>query len=315
MRFSFLTSSSSSRAIISVGRSRALEEKLFHSSLSKTSAKLLRTRSFSSSSTSTSIDSETTGGSTSVPLSVTLYQYAICPFCNRAKVFLSYASQSYDIVEVNPLTKAELKPWSGDYKKVPIAKINSAQINGSKEIIHALANEPSIRSAIDTRHTNSQMTTMDDFIHGTSAKQWTEFADDDLAGLLYPNICRTLVDSYAAFGYVKDVPTFSTLQKLSIQGIGSVAMYIAASKIKSKRGITDEREALHTALSRFETEGLLGTNNAFSSGLDTPNMGDLAVFGVLKSVEGLPAHDDAIENRGGAIRDWYHRMQTEVERN
>ena len=43
--------------------------------------------------------------------SVTLYQYRICPFCNKAKEFLAYADIRYDAVEVNPLTKAELKPW------------------------------------------------------------------------------------------------------------------------------------------------------------------------------------------------------------
>lgn len=43
--------------------------------------------------------------------SVTLFQYAICPFCNKAKSLLAYAGIDYDAVEVNPLTKAELKPW------------------------------------------------------------------------------------------------------------------------------------------------------------------------------------------------------------
>lgn len=43
------------------------------------------------------------------PLSVTLYQYQICPFCNTAKAVLAYANIPYKTVEVNPLTKAELK--------------------------------------------------------------------------------------------------------------------------------------------------------------------------------------------------------------
>jgi hypothetical protein len=41
--------------------------------------------------------------------SVTLYQYQICPFCNTAKAVLAYANVPYETVEVNPLTKAELK--------------------------------------------------------------------------------------------------------------------------------------------------------------------------------------------------------------
>jgi glutaredoxin len=38
-----------------------------------------------------------------------LYQYAICPFCNRVKSVLGYAGVAYETVEVNPLTKAEIK--------------------------------------------------------------------------------------------------------------------------------------------------------------------------------------------------------------
>jgi len=48
---------------------------------------------------------------TTPPSKLTLYQYQICPFCNKTKALLNYASINYETVEVNPLTKAELKPW------------------------------------------------------------------------------------------------------------------------------------------------------------------------------------------------------------
>jgi hypothetical protein len=41
--------------------------------------------------------------------SIKLYQYQICPFCNTAKAVLAYANVPYEAVEVNPLTKDELK--------------------------------------------------------------------------------------------------------------------------------------------------------------------------------------------------------------
>ena len=41
-------------------------------------------------------------------------------------------------------------------------------------------------------------------------------------------------------------------------------------------------------------------------------MGDVAVFGTLFSIQGLEAHTDAVENRGGVIKDWYERMESEV---
>ena len=40
---------------------------------------------------------------------VTLYQYRICPFCNKVKALLHYAGMEYKAVEVNPLTKAEIQ--------------------------------------------------------------------------------------------------------------------------------------------------------------------------------------------------------------
>lgn len=43
--------------------------------------------------------------------SIKLYQYHICPFCNITKSAMQYANLDYESVEVNPLTKAELKPW------------------------------------------------------------------------------------------------------------------------------------------------------------------------------------------------------------
>lgn len=40
---------------------------------------------------------------------VQLYQYAICPFCSKCKATLDYAKVPYQAIEVNPLTKAEIK--------------------------------------------------------------------------------------------------------------------------------------------------------------------------------------------------------------
>jgi microsomal prostaglandin-E synthase 2 len=40
---------------------------------------------------------------------IKLYQYKICPFCSKVKAVLGYAGIDHEIVEVNPLTKGELK--------------------------------------------------------------------------------------------------------------------------------------------------------------------------------------------------------------
>ena len=169
-----------------------------------------------------------TAGTSTLKPDIKLYQYHICPFCNITKSLLEYTKLDYEKVEVNPLTKAELKPWSGEYKKVPIAVIDGKQVNGSEEILDAILNV-SNKVQMDEEIMNN-----DDFQKSDNAQKWTRFAIDDLAALLYPNICGTLSDSYDAFGYVKDVESFSTLQKISIRYIGALAMHFAANKVKCK---------------------------------------------------------------------------------
>jgi len=176
-------------------------------------------------------------------------------------------------------------------------------------VINRLQNRWS--STTDTHNDAPQMT-MDHFTSNPTSNRWTTFANDDLAPIVYPNICRSLTESYKAFDYVNHVPQFSMVDRALIRYIGALAMYIAAGRIKAKRNIVDEREALHDALSHFEKDGLDAGARTFSSGLAHPGMGDIAVFGTLFSVRGLDSHVDAVQKRGGVIGRWYERMEGEV---
>lgn len=57
---------------------------------------------------------------------ITLYQFASCPFCNKVRTFLDYYGMKYNIVEVDPLFKKEIK--FSEYKKVPIVVIQGNQV-------------------------------------------------------------------------------------------------------------------------------------------------------------------------------------------
>lgn len=130
---------------------------------------------------------------------------------------------------------------SKDYRKVPIATINeSSPLNGSDAIIDGLLARKNVYLLLQKRWGDSNdegpKMTLETF-QNESAQQWVQFANDELAPLLYPNMCRTLQDSYRAFGYVDQVEEFSPLQRLAIKGAGSLAMYAAASKVKSTYAI------------------------------------------------------------------------------
>lgn len=57
---------------------------------------------------------------------ITLYQFASCPFCNKVRTFLDYYGMKYNIVEVDPLFKNEIK--FSKLKKVPIVIIQGIQV-------------------------------------------------------------------------------------------------------------------------------------------------------------------------------------------
>lgn len=216
-----------------------INEKALFATTSHILATTTRCHSSSSSSSSPFINN-------SNPPSVTLYQYQICPFCNINKALLNYTNVPYEQIEVNPLTKSELKSLQSkskanndknSYKKVPIAIIDNEHINDSTEINKELLKHPYIIHNLEATKwndssNNNSIVSIEQFASSKEAIKWTEFANKELAPILYPNICKSFSDSYDAFGYVHDVKTFTPLQKGLIRVIGSFAMYIAASKIK-----------------------------------------------------------------------------------
>ena len=238
---------------------------------------------------------------------VLLYQYAICPFCNRVKALLDFASIAYETTEVNPLTKAEIKPWKKQHNKVPIAIIDGTPVFESDTIIGNLLDLPSVQKTLDDRLGDHM--TVEVFRNGPSVKHWTDFATNELAVLLYPNMCRTWGESYRAFEYVNRTPTFGFLQRILIQNVGSLAMYMAASKIKKRRNITDERQALEDVLVVLEKEL---ESKFFLSGKKLPDLGDLYVYGTLRAIRGLPVYDTLVDERGGSIFEWCERMETQL---
>ncbi len=61
-------------------------------------------------------------------------------------------------------------------------------------------------------------------------------------------------------------------------------MYFAATKIKQKRNITDERAELKAALDNLEAAL---DETSFLSNTDQPHLGDLTIYGVLRALRGL----------------------------
>ena len=82
--------------------------------------------------------------------------------------------------------------------------------------------------------------------------------------------------------------------------------------------VTDEQKALEEALQQIEDTleevSSSVSSQSFLSGKAEPNLSDLAVYGALRSIEGLPAHTRILgDHVTRPVKDWYERTKQKVD--
>ncbi|XP_076747300.1 prostaglandin E synthase 2 isoform X1 [Maylandia zebra] len=274
--------------------------------------------------------SEAPGGS----LKLTLYQYKTCPFCSKVRAFLDYHGLPYEIVEVNPVMRKEIK-WS-TYRKVPILMVDGeVQLNDSSVIISSLKTYlvnkkksmsdilrcyPEMKSVNDRgkeviEYNNkywlmlSEGETVAVYPQKEMQKEemkWRQWADDWLVHLISPNVYRTTNEALASFDYIVREGKFGTFEGFFAKYVGAAAMFVISKRLKSRHNLQDDvREDLYKAVNDWVAA--IGKNRKFMGG-DQPNLADLSVFGVLRVMEGLQAFDDMMANT--KVKYWYRRMES-----
>jgi microsomal prostaglandin-E synthase 2 len=209
------------------------------------------------------------------------------------KAYLDFLNIDYTTVEVDPLLKTEIK-FAASPKKVPIALINGQTIADSALIIeHITANLLPLQTRISAQKFLSP-----------DSQQWTLWSEKKLAVMLYPNITRSLSESWECFEYSESVSEWSYLHRKLVRGAGSLAMAMANGKIKKKYGIVDERAELDAVVD--EWCAALG-GNRFLHG-ECVTLPDLMVYGVLRSIEGLSTFKELMEKKP-VLKKWYHEVK------
>uniref|UniRef100_A0A061RRA8 Prostaglandin E synthase 2 n=1 Tax=Tetraselmis sp. GSL018 TaxID=582737 RepID=A0A061RRA8_9CHLO len=240
---------------------------------------------------------------------IVLYQYTVCPFCCKTKAVLDYYKVPYRTVEVNPLTKKEIK-WS-DYKKVPVLVMDGKQYNDSTYITEEIkARFGSVEPSKKTGWLGGVM--------GGSAPQkeeateeemkWRKWVDEWLVRVITTNIYRTWGESVGSFDYItKNSMGWGPVERTAARYVGAVGMYFIAGKMKKKYSIEgDDRAHLYKALDDW----VAAVGGSSFMGGDKPELSDLYVFGVLKAIEGTETFKDAMANT--RIQDWFVRMADAV---
>ncbi|XP_060570485.1 prostaglandin E synthase 2-like isoform X2 [Ruditapes philippinarum] len=273
----------------------------------------------------------------------TLYQFQSCPYCCKARAALDYFGFTYDVVEVNSITKSQMK--FSEYKKVPVLVVDgqigdkdfTLQFNDSSTIVSVLAsyvydqNTPlyKLHQCYPGIKEKEGRKTVWDFpnkyfiMYGENIadsrtetqrrdeRKWRRWTDDILMHTISPNVYRTLPESLEAFHHFSEWgewdKNFSTGTRLGIVYVGAFVMYFIGKLVKRRHDIKDNpRESLYDACD----EWMKAVGKKQFYGGDKPNLADLSVYGALHSFEGCLAHKDLMEFH--RIEKWYKRMEQQI---
>lgn len=214
------------------------------------------------------------------------------------RAYLDYHGIPYRVVEVDPLRKSELKKFSADYRKVPIALIDEKQVNGSAAVIEAVR----LATGADTGDKINAISSVEE--------QWLQWLDNHLIHLIAPNIYRTPGESLQTFNYITDYSKFSWWDRATIRYTGAAAMYMIGKRLKKKYNIDDERSAMHEAIEQWMAAIRNGGSN-FLDGRNEPGVVDLSVYGVLKAIQTFDTFAD-LRAQNEEFSRWFDQMQNIV---
>ncbi len=221
---------------------------------------------------------------------VTLYQFALCPFCHKVKAALEIKGIPFRTIEVNPMTKKELPELEANVRrKVPVLMMGDKLVADSTEILKFLEAKDATLTPEGPAKEKSDM-----------IEAWV---DDDLAQVLPAAIYGTWRDAARAARVVARTSNFGFIQNAVVRGGGSIIMNRVAKKILARRGGGNPTEMLATELDKFE--GWLGEQD-FVCG-DSASIGDVAVHGCLTCIQEFPAFKVIMKRERVAA--WFERVQ------
>lgn len=224
-----------------------------------------------------------------------LYQYEACPFCWKIKAILAYKNVAYETVEVHPLNKKEIA-FSKDYRKVPIfLDKDDTQVNDSNEIMRYIEKIYRAKPLFETQISKVE-----------EENAWLEWSGEVLARSLPPLIYQSFWESVEAFDYITKVGKFSWFQRRIIKYSGAFVMTMVAKKLAKKQSIADPKEHFMSCLLKLSSN----LKDKDFLGADKLNGADLAVYGVLRSVEILPAFSCLDEYP--LVKTWYYAVKEQL---
>jgi microsomal prostaglandin-E synthase 2 len=134
--------------------------------------------------------------------------------------------------------------------------------------------------------------------------------------LISPNVYRTYEEARETFEWFSECGQwnvyFPSWERDLMVHVGTVAMYLISKRLTKRHNLGDNpREHLYDACDKW-TRALEKKKSKFMGGKE-PNLADLAVFGILSSMEGCQAFKDCLENT--KIGTWFYELKVQIEKN
>lgn len=227
-------------------------------------------------------------------MSVTLYQFELCPFCHKVKAFLEVKGIAYRTVEVNPMTKAELPPLPEESpRKVPVIECDGDVVYDSTTIMDYLdahfREEPRLTPAKE-----------EDRKRSVEIEAWV---DDEFAMALPTVIYGTWGESLKAAQVTARTSNFGFFHNVGVRAGGPLIMHQVSKRILKRHGKTDGHAWVAEALDRFER--WLGDAD-FVAG-DAVSIADVGMQGAISCVEAFPVFAEIMKRP--RMKAWYQRVQ------
>lgn len=224
---------------------------------------------------------------------ITLYQFALCPFCHKVRAGLEAKGLSYDVVEVNPMNKRELPELpEGAPRKVPVLTHGDRTVFDSTDILNFLEETYPDRAPFRLADAKAQA-------HTEAVEAWV---DDSFTQALPTVIYGTWGEAFTAAQVTARTSNFGFVQNLSVRAGGSLIMHQVAKRILKKNGKSDGHAWVAENLDQFEA--WLGDQD-FVAGASL-SLGDVAMHGAITCVEPFPVFREIMARP--RVKAWFERV-------
>ena len=223
----------------------------------------------------------------------TLYQFSLCPFCNKVRAALELKGVSYDVVEVAPRDKKELPPLpEGVKKKVPVLVAKGETVVDSTAILKFIEENFSGTQSLSPKAPEAAQ----------RAEEIEDWVDETFIQALPTVIYGTRKEAAQAASIIARESNFTGFQRFKVNVFGSAIMRQIAKRILKKHGRTDAHAWVSENVTQFAA---WLEDQQFVTG-DDVSLADASMHGAMTCVKDFPVFAKLTEDPKVAA--WYERV-------